>query len=177
MSLSANYLYLYLGDTIIPYIYFIFMLIFLIPFFILISFQLLQLIKFEFYLNHLNKIDFDTYSLDQLFNLLKVLLKKKQWLNAINLMESKKNISIENMHKYFNAVGYIYDNMNEYNLASLYYLKSLSFKENYIIGLQNLAKIYEKKKNYALALSTYQIILKYDSSNISANEYLEKRNF
>jgi len=41
--------------------------------------------------------------------------------------------------------------------------------------LQNLAKVYEKKKNYALASSTCQKILKYDEFNILANEYLDKR--
>jgi len=41
--------------------------------------------------------------------------------------------------------------------------------------VQNLAKVYEKKKNYDLASSTFKKILKYDEFNILANEYLDKR--
>ena len=92
----------------------------------------------------------------------------------MNLMESKKNIASENIHKYFNSIGYLYDSMHKYNLAILYYLKALSFKDNYVLALQNLAKVYEKKKQCTLALSTYQSILKYDKSNLLANEYLKK---
>jgi len=66
--------------------------------------------------------------------------------------------------------------MDQHNLAILYYLKALSSQEDYIIALQNLAKVYEKKKNYDLASSTFKKILKYDEFNILANEYLDKRN-
>jgi len=174
MFLSNHYLYLSLGNSAILYIYFILILIFLIPFSFLVSLQLFQLIKFELYLNDLKQIDSKDYSMDELFNLLKILVKKKLWLTSINLMESKKNISSENIHKYFNSIGYLYDSMDKYNLAILYYLKALSFKDNYIVALQNLAKVYEKKKKYTLALSTYQSILKYDKFNLLANEYLKK---
>jgi len=175
MSLYAYYLYLSLDSSAIPYLYFILILLFLIPFAFFISVQLFQLIKFELYFNDLKQIDSDDYSIDQLFNLLKILVKKKLWLTCINLMESKKNIPSQNIHQYFNSIGYLYDSMGKYNLAILYYLKALSFKDNYIVALQNLAKIYEKKKNYNLALSAYQSILKYDKSNELANEYLERR--
>lgn len=176
MFLSTNSLYLALGNSSILYTYFFLILLFLIPFSFLVSVQLFQLIKFELYFYDLNQIDSDDYSMDQLFYLLKILLKKKLWLTSINLMESKKNIFNENIHKYFNSIGYLYDSMDKHNLAILYYLKALSFQDKYIVALQNLAKVYEKKKNYPLALSTYKSILKYDESNLLANEYLEKRN-
>jgi len=47
--------------------------------------------------------------MDQLFNLLTILVKKQLWLNSIYLMESKKNIPSENIHQYFNSIGYLYD--------------------------------------------------------------------
>lgn len=174
MYLYSYSLYLSLENSTIPYIYFILILLFLIPFSFLVSLQLFQLIKFELYLNDLKQIDSDDYSVEQLFNLLTILVKKKLWLTSINLMESKNNIPNKNIHQYFNSIGYLYDSMSKYNLAILYYLKALSFKDNYIVALQNLAKVYEKK-NSSLAFSTYKDILKYDEFNLLANEYLAKR--
>lgn len=175
MSLSTHYLYLSLGNSLILYIYLIVILLFLLFFSFLISLQLFKLMRFELYLNDVKNIDPDAYSVDQLFTLLKILLKKRLWLTSINLMESKRNISSDNLHTYFNAIGYLYDSMNKYNLAILYYLKALSYRNNYIVALQNLAKVYEKKKNDSLALSTYQTLLNYDKSNLLANEYLKKK--
>jgi len=139
-------LYLSLDKSTIPYLYFILILLFLIPFSVLVSLQLFQLIKFELSFNELKQIDSDNYSMDQLFNLLTILLKKQLWLNSIHLMESRKNIPSKNIHQYFNSIGYLYDSMDQYNLAILYYLKALSSQEDYIIALQNLAKVYVMKK-------------------------------
>jgi len=117
MSLSAYSFYLSLDNSTIPYLYFILILLLLIPFSFLVSLQLFKLIKSELSFNELKQTD--NYSMDQLFNLLTILLKKQLWLNSIHLMESRKNIPSKNIHQYFNSIGYLYDSMDQYNLAIL----------------------------------------------------------
>lgn len=162
-------------DKIIPYTYFLLLMIFLVSFSFLISFQLVDIFRIELIFYKLNKINPDHHSADQLFTLLKILVNKKLWFTSINLMESRKDISSIKMYQYFNAIGYIYDKMEKYNLSSLYYLKAIDIKKDYIIALQNLAKIYEKT-NSTLAISLYKTILKYDSINKRANKYIQLKN-
>lgn len=114
------------------------------------------------------------YSIDELFDMLNILIEKRLWFKAVKLMESGIDIPLNKMHQYFNALGLVYYSMGQYDLARLYYLKALDIKDNYIVALQNLAKVYEKAENYALVLSVYKSILKYDSTNKIAQQYIKK---
>lgn len=134
------------NDQLIPHIYLLLMLNLLIVFSALISFQVFQSIKLELSFNQLNLRNDNNYGMEELFDALKILIDKRLWFKSIKLIESTTNITMDNMPKYFNAIGFIYYNMNKYDLACLYYLKALSLKDNYLVALQNLAKVYEKKK-------------------------------
>ena len=132
-----------------PYIYFLVLLIFLALYSFFVTFQLYKLIKVEsfFKKNVLNNIDL--CNMDQFFITLKLLSYKKLWFTSILLVERQKRISKGYIHRYFNAVGFVYYNMQEYDLAKLYYLKSLNEKNNYLVALSNLARVYEKKNKYS----------------------------
>lgn len=151
------------------------MLVFLFPLCIVLTFQLFTMLvrEFSFYLlSYKKEVD---YSFNELFVLLKILVNKKLWFKSIKLLERQKGLVKENMHQYFNSMGFIYYNMKQYNLAQLYYLKAVNFKKDYLVALQNLAKVYDKQKKYVLAISTYESILLYDKDNKVANRYLKKR--
>lgn len=130
------------------YIYFLVLLIFLVLYSLFITIQLYKFIKLELFFkkNLLKKIS--PCNKDQLFIMLRVLSSKKLWFTSIRLVEEQKDVVHKEIHRYFNAVGFIYYNMQKYDLAKLYYLKSLNEKSDYLIALNNLAKVYEKKNTY-----------------------------
>lgn len=129
-----------------PYIYFSVLLVFLVLYSVFITFQVYKLISLELSFKKIVLKKIDSNNMDQLFNTLRILLYKRLWLKAIKLLEYPKNVPQISIHKYFNAVGFVYYSMEKYDLAKLYYLRSLSKKDDYLAVLNNLAKVYEKKK-------------------------------
>ncbi len=107
------------------------------------------------------------------FGVLNTLARKKLWFESIKWIESRSNLQISKMHQYFNALGFVYYNMQRYDLAKLYYIEALEFKKDYIVALQNLAKLYEVLDDGKSAMSAYKRILKYDPSNKFAERYLK----
>lgn len=155
----------------LSYVYFAFTLFFLIPFSLFIVFQLFQVVKIDVYLWKA-KNNKTLYPSDYLFDLVTVLLKKRLWFDAIKLLESAQNLSELEKPQYFNALGFVYYSVHKYNIAKFYYLKALKLKKNYIVALQNLAKLYDIAKNYEMAASTYQTVLTYDPLNKVAKKSL-----
>lgn len=166
--------YVNFNDHLKLFLYLILMCSILSVFFCFIFFQVFQSVKLELFFYQLKSKEEKLYSVDELFDALKILIEKRLWFKAVKLIESVTNVPVDKMHQYFNALGFIYYSMNQYDLARLYYLKALDVKHNYIIALQNLAKVYEKNKNYALVLSVYKSILKYDSTNKIAQQYMRR---
>lgn len=151
---------------LIPSIYCIILLILLFPLFIIITLQLIQIVNLENQFNRLNQKNFTgNLSIDDAFILAKIYIKKKLWLSSIKILESKCLEDLDSKSKYFNVVGFSYYNMKQYDLAKSYYLKALSLKKDYLIALQNLAKIYELTNEVSLALETYNSVLLYDPDN------------
>ena len=134
-------------QNLIPYIYFLFLLSFLFLYAFFITVQLYDFIKLEWLYNKLNGNNVNNENMDHLFNLLKVLLYKRLWFTSIQHLEKQRNIPEAYMHQYFNAIGFIYYSMRKYDLAKLYYLRSLSKKDSYITAWQNLSKVYERVKD------------------------------
>ena len=165
----------HLQNIFLPNVYFLFILILLLLLFFLITFQLWKIIIREISFYFLNKKRQTEYSIDELFILLKILINKKLWFQSIKLMEANKNIQVKNMHRYCNFIGLIYYNMKQYGLAQAYYLKAINLKKDYVIALQNLAKLYDKQKQYDLAVSIYKSILIYDKYNVVASQYLQRK--
>ena len=126
------------------YIYVLILLTFLFSYTFLITLQLYKAIILEWSFRKLQSINKSYYSISQLLSVLQILLRKKLWFDALQLIESSTNVPLESEHQYFNAVGFIYHRMKSYNLAKLYYLKSLNKKADYLSALNNLMQIYEK---------------------------------
>ena len=131
-----------------PYIYFLVLLVFLVLYSLFITVQLYKFIKLELFFKKKLLKNIGPYNIDQLFIVLRVLSFKKLWFTSIRVVEEQKDVVRKEVHRYFNAVGFIYYNMQKYDLAKLYYLKSLNEKSDYLVALNNLAKVYKKKKTY-----------------------------
>lgn len=162
-----------ISTDFIPSIYCIILLIFLFPLFILITFQLIQIVNIENQFKKLSQKNLTGYlNNNDVFILAQVCMKKKLWLSSIKILESK---SVDNIDpKYFNMIGFSYYSMKQYNLAKVYYLKALDLRKDYLVALQNLAKVYELTKEFSLALQTYSIVLSYDPDNSAAVKSIEK---
>lgn len=131
-----------------PYTYFLVLLIFLVLYSLFITSQIYKFIKFELFFKQCILKNIDPCSIDQLFIILRVLSYKKLWFTSIRVVEKQEKIAPDCIHRYFNAVGFIYYSMQKYDLAKLYYLKSLNKKNDYLVALNNLTKVYEKKRRY-----------------------------
>ena len=167
--------YTYLYSSLLPNVYFLLILIFLFPLSLVITSQLFKIVLREVNLCILYEDNKANYTFNELFVLLKAFINKRLWFKSLELLEENHNILVGNMHQYFNAIGFIYYNMSQYNLAQLYYLKAVNLKEDYLIALQNLARLYHQQKKYMLAVSTYKSILLYDKHNLVACHYLQKQ--
>lgn len=154
-----------------PRLYFALVLSFLVPFSCFIAVQVYQLIGSEIHFLRVKQKFMLIHTGTELLGFLSVLLKKNLWFDAIRLMEIKCSLKDLRMHQYFNSLGFIYYNMQKYDLAKLYYIKALNIHGSYIVGLQNLAKAYEATKDTVLMMSTYQSILKLDPTNKIASQY------
>ena len=122
-----------------PYLYFLVLLTFLSLYSFLITLQIYKLVQLELLLRNLFFKEINSYSTKELFLFLRALSSKKLWFSSLKLVESQTSIPSESQHYYFNAIGVIYQNMNKYDLAKLYYLKSLQKQKNYPTALKNLA--------------------------------------
>lgn len=172
MSCCASIFYLSFSDQF-PNLYFALVLLALTPLSCFIAFQLFQVFKVDICFYQIRQESAVINTDERLFGCLSVLVKKKLWFDAIKLMEKNyllKNLSLQ---RYFNALGFVYHNMQEYNLAQLYYVRALEIQEDYLVALKNLAKVYKLKKEPALLLSTYRSILKHDPTNRIAAQYLK----
>jgi tetratricopeptide (TPR) repeat protein len=110
------------------------------------------------------------YELGSLF------LQKKLFVQAISLFEKSlkdKEIEPENRALIYNAIGYSYFAQEQYDIAIRQYKEALKLNPEYIIALNNLGSVYEKKKLNAQALEIYQESLKYDPENKTAKKRVE----
>lgn len=127
-----------------PYIYCSVLLLLLFPYSFFITWQLYRWTVFELSVQkkYLNKLG--SYSTDEFFYVLKVLSRKRMWLNSLRLAESHTNIPVKKQHYYFNFLGVIYQQMKEYDLAQLYYLMSLEKNKDYRVAITNLETLKSK---------------------------------
>lgn len=127
-----------------PYLYFIILLSFLFLYSVLITLQLYNFIKLNFFSN-ISKVEstpnVKLLNHTELFYYLKKLSSKKLWFDSLVLLESQSSFSVGIKHSYFNAVGVIYQRMEEFDLAELYFLYALSEKNDYAIALRNLSRL------------------------------------
>ena len=109
-------------------------------------------------------------------------LDKKLFVQSVNLfqkaLKAEKNIEPENQALIHNAMGYAYFAQEQYDIAIRQYKEALKLYPEYIIALNNLGNVYEKKQMTVKALETYEQALEYEPNNTTAKrraESLRKR--
>ena len=118
----------------------------------------------------------DYYQLGSLY------LDKKLFVQSVNLFQKAlkidKNLPAENEALIHNAMGYAYFAQEQYDLAIRKYKEALKLYPEYVIALNNLGNVYEKKQLIAQAVEVYEIALQHDPDNKTAKrraESLKKR--
>nr|NP_045151.1 hypothetical protein JXY51_pgp070 [Cyanidium caldarium]AAF12943.1 unknown [Cyanidium caldarium]WDB00274.1 hypothetical protein CDCA019_152 [Cyanidium caldarium] len=76
----------------------------------------------------------------------------------------------------FNSLGMCYFNLNDLELSTHYYLKSIEINNNCTATLNNLARIYEKKKLFCEAKNIYLRVLAINPKNYIARKNLTRLN-
>ncbi|WP_013322360.1 tetratricopeptide repeat protein [Gloeothece verrucosa] len=109
-------------------------------------------------------------------------LDKKLYVQSVNLfqkaLKADDDIETENKALIYNALGYTYYAQEQYELAIRNYKEAIKLYPEYVIALNNLANVYDKKQMAAKALETYEETLKVDPNNSLAKrraESLRKR--
>ncbi|MDJ0632538.1 MAG: tetratricopeptide repeat protein [Xenococcaceae cyanobacterium MO_188.B29] len=99
-------------------------------------------------------------------------LDKKLFVQSIGLfqkaLKAEKNIEPENQALIHNAMGYAYFAQEQYDIAIRQYKEALKLYPEYVIALNNLGNVYERKQMTVKALETYEQALNYESNNSTA---------
>ena len=120
------------ANQLMPYVYLLCLLVFLVFFSFLLTLRLLQVVKLELRFYQLNAKDARNYCIDDLFDFLKISMRKRLWFSSVRLIESVNVLPKGNVDRYFNAIGYLYYNMRKHDLAKFYCSQVLSIKETRI---------------------------------------------
>ena len=119
---------------------------------------------------------------EEYYELGSLYLDKKLFVQSISLLQkalkADKKLPEENKALIHNAMGYAYFAQEQYDIAIRQYKEALKLYPEYVIGLNNLANVYEKKQMIVKAVETYKQALEYDPENKTAQQRinsLEKR--
>lgn len=98
-----------------------------------------------------------------------IYLDKKLYSQSINLFQKAlkmaEEVEPENQALIYNAMGYACFAQEQFDLAIRHYKDALKLYPDYVIALNNLANVYEKKQMVNKALETYQETLAIEPSN------------
>lgn len=97
-----------------------------------------------------------------------VYLSKKLYFKAISEFEKALKAGGTDMAEVHNAMGFAYFAQQQYDLAIRKYKEAIALQPNYIIALNNLGHVYEKKKLIPQALEAYQQVLAIAPENETA---------
>ncbi len=117
----------------------------------------------------------DYYQLGSLY------LDKKLFVQSLGLFEKAlkdKELPAENKALIHNAMGYAYFAQEQYDIAIRKYKDALKYFPEYVVALNNLGNVYEKKQLIAQAVEAYDQALEIEPDNKIAKrraESLKKR--
>jgi len=104
-------------------------------------------------------------------------LDKKLYIQASSLfqkaLKEKDEIAPENIALIHNAMGYTCFAQDQWELAIRHYKDAIKLYPDYVIALNNLANVYEKKQLTAKAIEIYEDTLKADPQNAIAKRRVE----
>lgn len=103
----------------------------------------------------------------------KVCVAKKSFSQAIieSQLALKKNLEFNMLDNntvianLYNTLGFIYSEAGQVQLAKTFYKQALQIDPNYVVALNNLAKIYEELKDFKQAESLYDTVLTLQVNN------------
>ncbi len=129
-----------------------------------------------------NKLKKEKGTAEEYYQLGSLYLDKKLFVQSITLLQkalkADKNLPEENQALIHNAMGYAYFAQEQYDIAIRHYKDALKLYPEYVIALNNLGNVYEKKQMIVKAVETYKKVLQKDPENKVAKqrvESLEKR--
>ncbi len=114
---------------------------------------------------------------EEYYELGSLYLDKKLFVQSLNLLKKAlkvdKELPSENQALIHNAMGYAYFAQEQYDIAIREYKEALKLYPEYVIALNNLGNVYEKKQMIVKAVETYREATKYDSENDTAKQRLK----
>ena len=129
-----------------------------------------------------NKLKKEKGTAEEYYELGSLYLDKKLFVQSISLLQkalkADKNLPPENQALIHNAMGYAYFAQEQYDIAIRQYKEALKLYPEYVIALNNLGNVYEKKQMIVKAVEIYREVLEYDPENKTATRRvnsLEKR--
>ena len=104
-------------------------------------------------------------------------LDKKLFVQSISLfqkaLKADKKLEPENQALIHNAMGYSYFAQEQYDIAIRQYKEALKLYPEYVIALNNLGNVYEKKQMIPQAVECYEAALKSEPDNKIAKRRIE----
>jgi len=163
---------MYFSNNIIIFrLYLVIAIAFLMPICLIITNELIEFIScFIIIRQYVKNINFLELHSDKILILFQYYLKKQKWLTCILMLESFKQISINESS---NLLGICYQKINCNIIAEYYYLEASHYYPNNIKILQNLVNIYNMLDKTNELNSLCNIILQLDSNNKIAKKYIK----
>ena len=124
-----------------------------------------------------NKLKKEKGTAEEYYQLGSLYLDKKLFVQSITLLrkalKADKNLPEENQALIHNAMGYAYFAQEQYDIAIRHYKDALKLYPEYVIALNNLGNVYEKKQMIVKAVETYKEVLQKDPENKRAKQRVE----
>ncbi len=117
------------------------------------------------------KINSDKASPQDYYELGSIYLDKKLYSQSVQMFQRAlkfKDLENENLALIYNALGFAYAALEQYDIAIRQYKQALKCQEDYVVAWNNLGYSYERKTLTVQALEAYENALKYEPNNETA---------
>ena len=129
-----------------------------------------------------NKLKKEKGTAQEYYELGSIYLDKKLYVQAVQLLQKALKVEDElepgNAALVYNALGFSYFCQEQYDISIRNYKEAIKLYPEYVIAINNLANVYEKKQLTNQALESYKKTLEIDPKNKIARkrvDSLEKR--
>ncbi len=106
---------------------------------------------------------------EEYYQLGSLYLDKKLFVQSLTLLQkalkAEPDLPTENQALIHNAMGYAYFAQEQYDIAIRQYKEALKLYPEYVIALNNLGNVYEKKQMIPQAVECYESALEYEPNN------------
>ena len=129
-----------------------------------------------------NKLKQEKGTAEEYYELGSLYLDKKLFVQSLTLLnkalKADKDLPKENQALIHNAMGFAYFAQEQYDISIRQYKEALKLYPEYVVALNNLGNVYEKKQMIVKAVETYKKALEIEPENEVAKlrvKSLEKR--